>query len=187
MIKLDLKDAYLAVLIAPQHHISAFPPLPMAGGEILVQSASIGSEFSSIHLHQHNEASGGLPQKIGDQTHPLFGQHASSGPVRGEITATPGLNSEAFSVSKVPSEPEEECAVPYKEIRIPGSQIILPGLPRDKVHAITQLARSLSGRDEVILRHLARIVGKMVAAHPAILPAPLHYCFVEGAKSASLR
>ena len=59
--------------------------------------------------------------------------------------------------------------------------------PRDKVHAITQLSRGLLAREEVTLRDLARIVGTMVAAHPAILPAPLHYHFLEGAKSAALR
>ena len=37
------------------------------------------------------------------------------------------------------------------------------------------------------VRELARLLGNMVAAHPAILPAPLHYRNVERAKSTALR
>ena len=36
------------------------------------------------------------------------------------------------------------------------------------------------------MRELARLLGMMVAAHPAILPAPLHYRKLERAKSTAL-
>lgn len=60
-------------------------------------------------------------------------------------------------------------------------------LPRPKVHSIVQLARRMVSKDKVSLRELARAIGMMVAAQPAILPAPLHYRFLESAKSWALK
>ena len=56
---------------------------------------------------------------------------------------------------------------------------MLISLPRAKVHSITKLSRRLLASERVSIRDLARIVVMMVAAHPAILPAPLHYRCLE--------
>lgn len=55
------------------------------------------------------------------------------------------------------------------------------------MHSISQMASGLVAKVRVTLRALARVVGTMVAAHPAVVPAPLHYRFLERAKSSALR
>ena len=58
-------------------------------------------------------------------------------------------------------------------------------LPKDKLHAIRKAARRLQERKKCSVRDLAHLLGMMVAAHPAILPAPLHYRNLELGKTKS--
>ena len=59
-------------------------------------------------------------------------------------------------------------------------------LPLRKLHSLKKMARRLTDRGRTTVRELARLLGTMVAAHPAILPAPLHYRHLERAKSRAL-
>ena len=60
-------------------------------------------------------------------------------------------------------------------------------LPTHKLHAVKKMARRMANQRRTTLRELASLLGMMVAAHPAILPAPLHYRHLESAKSWALR
>ena len=60
-------------------------------------------------------------------------------------------------------------------------------LPQPKMHSLTKLAKNMGVQATVSLRDLAQILGTMVAAHPAVLPAPLHYRCLERTKSVALR
>ena len=60
-------------------------------------------------------------------------------------------------------------------------------LPGTKLRALQKLCRQMARQEVTSLRELARILGTMVAAHPAVLPAPLHYRCLERAKSQALR
>ena len=117
LIKLDLKDAYLAVPIAPQHY--HFLQFQWQGVRWQFKVLPFGLSSAPYTFTKIMKPVVACLRRLGGQIHPLSGRHAASGPVRGKITATPDINSEAPSVAGVPSEPEE-CAVPYKEIRIPG-------------------------------------------------------------------
>jgi len=65
------------------------------------------------------------------------------------------------------------------------SRVMTIALPNRKIHKSTR--RVLEER-EVSTRQLAQLLGSMVAAHPAVLPAPLYYRHLERAKSrAALR
>ena len=59
-------------------------------------------------------------------------------------------------------------------------------LPEDKLQSIKKAAKKWRNRDQMPVRKLAHLLGMMVAAHPAILPAPLHYRKLERAKSTAL-
>lgn len=60
-------------------------------------------------------------------------------------------------------------------------------LPGSKLHALRKLARKMMKKKEATIQELARLLGTMVAAQPAILPAPLYYRHLERMKSQSLR
>ena len=47
-------------------------------------------------------------------------------------------------------------------------------LPTHKLHASKKMARRMTDRGKMTIRELASLIGSLVAAHPAILPAPLH-------------
>ena len=55
-------------------------------------------------------------------------------------------------------------------------------LPNRKVHQIQQLVKKLVQASQITTRSLAQLLGLMVAAHPAILPAPLYYRQLEKQK-----
>ena len=48
-------------------------------------------------------------------------------------------------------------------------------LPSHKPHSLRKLAKQMRGQEKTTVQELAWILGTMVAAHPAILSAPLHY------------
>ena len=60
-------------------------------------------------------------------------------------------------------------------------------LPQQKLSTLRKTASQLLRQEKVSARQLAQLLGMMVAAHPAILPAPLHYRALERAKRRALR
>ena len=60
-------------------------------------------------------------------------------------------------------------------------------LPETKLHGLQKMCKKMVRLDVTSLRELARLLGTMVASHPAILPAPLHYRCLERTKSQALR
>lgn len=68
------------------------------------------------------------------------------------------------------------------------SRVMTIALPNRKIHQIHKSTRRVLEEREVSTRQLAQLLGSMVAAHPAVLPAPLYYRHLERAKSrAALR
>ena len=60
-------------------------------------------------------------------------------------------------------------------------------LPRSKLHSLTRTVRERKEKEQTTVRDLAHLLGSMVAAHPAILPAPLYYRNLERAWSKALQ
>jgi len=55
-------------------------------------------------------------------------------------------------------------------------------LPAQKLLALRKSARQLMAKESSSVREFSQILGTMVAAHPAILPAPLHFKHLERTK-----
>lgn len=53
-------------------------------------------------------------------------------------------------------------------------------LPGHKLHALWKLSRRVMKKERVRVQEVARLLGTMVAAHPAILPAPTYYRHAPG-------
>ena len=62
------------------------------------------------------------------------------------------------------------------------AQQMVISLPRQILHSLRSLARSILAQRRVTIRQLAQMLGMMTAAHPAIMPASLHYRHLERAK-----
>ena len=67
------------------------------------------------------------------------------------------------------------------------SNKMIISLPSQKVTALKKQARELLIQDHTSVRELSQILGSMVAAHPAVLPAPLHFRHLERAKLLYMR
>ena len=67
------------------------------------------------------------------------------------------------------------------------SSIMTIRLPQQKLVVLRKLANQLLQQEKVTARQLAQLLGMMVAAHPAVLPAPLHYRALERAKRRAVR
>lgn len=60
-------------------------------------------------------------------------------------------------------------------------------LPKQKLSVIQRTASQLLQQTKVSAWELAQLLGMLVAAHQAVLPASLHYRAVEGAKRRALQ
>ena len=60
-------------------------------------------------------------------------------------------------------------------------------LPNQKLRSLQRAASKLKHQGSGPVRQLAQVLGMMVAAHPAILPAPLHFRYLERARARALR
>ena len=80
---------------------------------------------------------------------------------------------------------------PAQEIEFLGfvlnSVDMIISLPQRKLKSLRSLAKRLRDQGSGTARQIAQLLGMMVAAHPAILPAPLHYRSLERAKSRTVR
>ena len=60
-------------------------------------------------------------------------------------------------------------------------------LPAQKLLTLKKMAKRMMEREETTIQDLARLVGMMVASHPGIHPAPLHYRQLEVAKAKAIK
>ena len=67
------------------------------------------------------------------------------------------------------------------------TQRMVISLPENKLRSLRKLCSQMARQEKTTLREIAQLLGMMVAAHPAILPAPLHFRCLERAKSQALR
>ena len=60
-------------------------------------------------------------------------------------------------------------------------------LPNHKLRSLQRAASKLKHQGSGPVRQLAQVLGMMVAAHLAILPAPLHFIYLERAGARALK
>ena len=165
---------------------SALSQIPVERDNVAVQSVAIWPELGSMYVHEGHETSSGEPHTIGDLANPVPRRYAYPGSVQGETSGTSSLVMKLLISLGFLVNLKKSVLSPTRKIEFLGFLIdsvsMHLSLPRPKVHSIVQLARRMVSKDKVSLRELAREIGMMVAAQPAILPAPLHYRFLESAQ-----
>ena len=68
-----------------------------------------------------------------------------------------------------------------------NSKEMVISLPHQRLQSLRSLAKRTHRQERVTIRQLAQLLGMMTAAHPAILPAPLHYRHLERTKIQAAR
>ena len=68
-----------------------------------------------------------------------------------------------------------------------NSKEMVISLPQQRLQSLRSLAKRTLRQERVTIRQLAQLLGMMTAAHPAILPAPLHYQHLERTKIQAAR
>lgn len=184
LLKLDLKDAYHSPRVPG---ISQIP----VSGPILAISGLLWPELRSTHLHKASEACGSSIEEIGGQFDPLPRRHADTIENQGGSKTAPGIGLEAAGGLGVYHQSEQECDRTHSGAGLPGFKVdsrqMKISLPGHKLHALKKLVQRMLKLEKTSIQEIAQLLGTMVAAHPAILPAPLYYRNLESARSQALR
>ena len=183
MLKLDLKDLPLCA------HSPSPPEVPQVSvgrQAMAVQGPALWSEQCTPNVHQADEASRFHTEETGVPSHPLPGRHADDGPQQGGGQEGSGRSDGTSLFSGVHHQREEERFYSSPNHRVSG---VHSGFSLDDYQPTTaqaqgdkEVSRATLHQQSIPARQLARLLGMIVAAHPAVLPAPLHSRFLERAK-----
>ena len=190
MVKLDLKDAYLSVPIHPQHRKF----LRFKWEDQLWQFSSLPFGLSSAPyvFTKLLKPVVTVLRKLGIRCvlylDDMLIMAQSKERLRSYLaTAVELLVSLGFIINT-----KKSIFSPSQVIEFLGfildSRVMTIALPNRKIHQIHKLIRRVLEEREVSTRQLAQLLGSLVAAHPAVLPAPLYFRHLERVKfKAALR
>ena len=167
------------------------PRVSVGRQAMAVQGTALWSEQCTPNVHQADEASRFHTEETGVPSHPLPGRHTDDGPQQGGGQEGSGRSDGTSLFSGVHHQREEEGFTPARTIEFLGftldSASMTISLPQHKLKEIRRSAGQLLRQQSMPARQLARLLGMIVAAHPAVLPAPLHSRFLERAKRRALQ
>ena len=114
--------------------------------------------------------------------------HADNGKKQGGSKETPNHNNGATGGPRFYNPPEKEQPLTNTFLGfLLNSYDMTIALPKHKLHPVKEMVRQMANQRRTTLQELASLLGMMVAAHPTILSALLHYRHLESAKSRGLR
>ena len=138
-----------------------------------IQSAPLWIKQRTIYFYKATETSSSTVTEAGNQAHPVLRRHASNGQVTHSCHRTFSNSSTTAEVSGVH---HQFGAFPTQQIEFLGFNInshsMLLSLPTQKLTSLENSLKHIMALKEVTVKELFQILGAMVAAHPAILPAP---------------
>ena len=181
MLKLDLKDAYLSV---PIHRAHQKYLRFRWGGRLWVLPFGLSSAPQTFTKLMKPVVS--TLRKLGFRLilyldDMLMMAHSKEEARKGLAAAMELLCSLGFIINV-----KKSVFTPARTIEFLGftldSASMTISLPQHKLKEIRRSAGQLLRQRSMPARQLARLLGMIVAAHPAVLPAPLHSRFLERAK-----
>lgn len=189
LVKLDLKDAYFAVPVHPDHQrflqfrwqgrIYQFTCLPFG----LASAPRVFTKTLHPVLTVLRSLGIRLVAYLDDL---LLMARSRTAALQHLATLLHLLLSLGFSVNW-----KKSHLVPTRELTFLGITINASSmeftLPEDKAVKLESQCQQLLTRSSVTLREVASVVGRMVSTAVAILPAPLHYHSLQATKSIHLR
>ena len=189
LVKLDLKDAYLSVPIHPAHQ--KFLKFQWQGSTWQFQSLPFGLSSAPYVFTKLMKSVVATLRKLGIRLvlyldDMLVMASSKEEAKRHLATIMQLLLSLGFIINL-----KKSVLSPVQELEFLGfilnSNKMIISLPSHKLHALRKSARKMMNQRETTIQEIAQILGMMVAAHPAILPAPLHYRQLKITKSTAIR
>lgn len=189
LLKLDLKDAYLSVPMCQEHQ--KFLKFQWQGRSWQFQALPFGLSSAPQMFTKLTKPVVALLRKLGIRLIMYLDDMLILAKSRLEArqqlaTVLRLLIALGFIINL-----KKSVMTPSQIIEFLGFQLdsvnMKISLPASKLHALRKLARRMKRTRETKVQEIARLLGTMVAAHPAILPAPINYRHLELAKSQALR
>ena len=187
--KLDLKDAYLTLPVHQAHQKYLRFQWQDQQWQFKVLPFSLNSSpYTFTKLMKPVVA---LLRRLGIRIilyldDMLFMAEAESEARGGFNTAVLLLTSLGFIVNMEKSIGSPSQQMEFLDFKVDSRKMTI-ALPTQKLVSLRCQARLMRAAGQTTVREILQMLGSMVAAHPAILPAPLHYRQLERTKSFYLR
>lgn len=189
MAKLDLKDAYLAVPLLPAHR-SLFS-FNWKGKLWRFKTLPFGLSSAPLIFNKLMKPVVALMRKLAIQVILYLDDMLIMAQREAEIKGCLATALEILTALGFVINLPKSVTTPTQEMEFLGFQLdsraMVISLPQRKMKSLRQAALQLKNQKQVSVRALARLLGMMVAAHPAVLPAPLYYRHLERARSLALQ
>jgi len=154
----------------------------VAKGIVGVPESSVRSKKRPLCVYKDPETSGSTVEKAGHKMHSVSGRHVNHG--IGAPSSSGDCNGIADSAG-FHHQCQEERVHTQTDIGISGFRDQLRANvngPSYQNRNWRRSARRMKSERSVMMRQLARLLGLMVAAHPAVLPAPVYYHQLQSEK-----
>ena len=177
MVKLDMKDAYLSVPIHPAHqHYLCF----QWQGELWkFQSLPFGLRSAPYVFTKILKPVTALLRKLGIRCILYLDDMLIMAQDKKELLSQLSTAMELLILLGFVINTKKSICTPKQTMEFLGFEInskqMSMALPGRKVEEIKRSVRRLKSEKVVTTKQLARLLGLMVAAHPAVLPAPIYY------------
>jgi hypothetical protein len=184
MVKLDLKDAYLSVPMSEQHR--KFLRFEWHQQTWEFSCLPFGLSSAPYTFTKLLKPAVALLRKLGVRCilyldDMLIMAQSKQTLLQQLATAIDQLVSLGFIINLDKSVVEPAHTIEFLGFLLNSTTMTI-ALPSRKVHQIQQSARKMLKTTQITTRSLAQLLGLMVAAHPAVLPAPLYYRQLEKQK-----
>ena len=189
LLKLDLKDAYLSIPIHQNHQ--HFLRFPWKGQLWQFKALPFGLSSAPWVFTKVTKPISSILRKLGirlilyldDMLIMSRTQAEAAANLSTVMTLLIGLG---FIINL-----KKSVLTPTQQLEFLGftvnSQKMTISLPSDKLYTLKKLSEKIKNRGRTTVQELSRLLGMMVAAHPAILPAPLYYRHLEATKIRTLQ
>ena len=167
---------------------SEIPQVSVAEPILAVQGSPFLPQQCPVHIYEADKAGSVTLKEPEHQDDTLLGRHVDHGrDPRGGIKASGDSAVGLGFVINIPkSSLTPKQRLEFLEFVLDTRQMTI-ALPETKLHGLQKMCKKMVRLEVTSLRELAQLLGTMVASHPAILPAPLHYRCLERTKSQALR
>ena len=189
MIKLDLKDAYLSVPL--YYHHRKLVAFCWRGLLWRFTSLPFGLSSAPFMFTKLMKPIVATLRKLGIRLilylDDMLVMAAAKEEVRKHLaTALELLIALGFVINMKKSVTHPEQVMKFLGFVLDSNRMSI-SLPNQKLKSLQRAPRKLKHQGSGPVRQLAQVLGMMVAAHPAILPAPLHFRYLERARVRALR
>lgn len=186
MIKLDLKDAYLSVPL--YHHHRKFVAFRWRDQLWRFTSLPFGLSSAPYIFTKLMKPVVAILRKLGIR---VILYMLIMAPTKEEVrkhlaTALELLIALGFVINTKKSVTRPDQVMEFLRFVLDSKRMSI-SLLIQKLRSLQKTASRLKRQGTGSVRQLAQLLGMMVAAHPAILPAPLHFIYLERERTAALK